>query len=132
MFGVPYPATVAPQLWPDKRADGGVTVAVRFVGPGPDLTREVGRLLASWEAEVFRSGRDLLADLDRSPWVEATEDGVEVVFEGRSGNRTWKDWMVWLTSYVDASDVDVRHVAFADRIGGRVRLAIDSGANPSA
>jgi hypothetical protein len=62
-------------------------VAVRFVGSVPDLMREVGRLLASWEAEVFGSGHDLQADLERSPWVEATDEGVEVVLEGRSGNR---------------------------------------------
>jgi hypothetical protein len=31
-----------------------------------------------------------------SPWIEATDDTVEVVFEGGSGNQMWKNWMVWL------------------------------------
>ena len=81
---------------------------------------------------MFRSGHDLLNDLDRSPWVEGTDDGVEVVFEGRPGNRMWKDWMVWLTSYIDGSDSDVEHQAFADRVGGGLRLAMNPGDPPSA
>lgn len=107
-------------------------VAVRFAGSSPDPVGTIGRLLAAWEAEVFGSGRDLLNDLERSPWVEATEDGVEVLFEGRPGNRMWRDWMVWLTSYVDGQDGDLKHVAFVDRVGGQVRPALEPGENLGA
>ena len=130
MFGASSLWAVARQLWPSTRPDGSASVAVRLSGPSPNLAGVVQGLLASWEAEAFKAGRDLLEDLERSPWVESADDRVDVVFEGRPGSRLWKDWMVWFTSYVRASNPEVKREAFVDRVSNRVRPAVDPG--PSA
>jgi hypothetical protein len=96
-------------------------VAVRLAGAGTDLPGTVDRLLTAWTAHGPASSRDLLEDLDRPPWVEQTDEGIDVVSEGRPGTRMWKDWMVSFTSWVDSADQGVRPVAFIDRISGRTR-----------
>jgi len=77
------------KLWPDKRSDGGVRVAMRFAGSHSDLLATFESLLTTWTADGPPSGRDLLEDLDRDPWSEQADEGVDVVFEGRPGNRMW-------------------------------------------
>jgi hypothetical protein len=111
----------ARKLWPDKRGDGSVSVAVGFASSRSDLPGAVDRLLSSWTTDGPPSERALLEDLDQSPWSEQTPDGLEVAFEGRPGNRMWRDWMVSFTSWVDSAGEDVRAVAFVDRVGGSVR-----------
>jgi hypothetical protein len=108
----------------------------RLFGAGGAAVSRAGwyaprRLLGSWSQKRAESGPDLLQDLDRYPWTEVTDEGIEVVFEGRPASRTWKDWMVSFTRWVDWAPNDVTHIAFVDRVDGLVRLVQDWGPEQS-
>ena len=106
---------------PSPGSDNRVRVAVRFGGRSADPSGEVRRLVESWTAEQARGGADSAQDLEQPPRVEMTGEGVDVVFEGRPGNRRWNRWMTSFMRWVSTFSEEMHPVAIVDRTGGEVR-----------
>jgi hypothetical protein len=112
-------------LWPSKRDDGTVSVAVRLEVAELVSIKAVKRCVAQWFAEKSGAGIDLARDLSTPPHTEIVGPaGIDVVFDGTSNSRRWKDWMVDLTRelYVLSG---VRVCGFEDRVSGTCRALWD-------
>lgn len=112
-------------LWPSQREDGTVSVAVRLELSQVASIKLIKRRVAEWFAEKTAAGIDLGRDLSTPPSVEILEpSGIDVVFNGTSGSRRWKDWMVDVTRELTAIG-GVRFVGFEDRVSGSFRASSD-------
>jgi len=114
--------TRAPQ-WPQKRSDGTVSVAVRFVKARPGIADSIGLCLVDWLEAKASAGVNVLEDLLGPPTLEpcaADQTCVEVVFEGRPENRRWRDWLVEFTHVARSLD-GVQVDGFHDKVSGVVR-----------
>lgn len=115
-------------LWPQKREDGSVLVAVRLRA-APSLVREIEALLANWKSWISAERRvDLGESLIRDPYIVAhSGDVVDVVFEGRSGSRLWRDWLVSFTSELKRAHPELKREGFWDLVGGSPNPASTHG-----
>jgi len=105
--------------WPKRGVDGTVSVAVRVAVGGAEVADAVRLFVAEWIAE---KAAVLARDLVTPPYVEVAGEGtVEVVFDGRSDNGMWKDWMVALTGDLGRSVEGVQVLGFNDRVSEHFR-----------
>lgn len=106
-------------LWPQKRDDGSVVVAVRL-RVAPSVVPDIEALLANWMSWISTERHvDLAQSLNRDPYVVERSGGVvDIVFEGRSGSRLWRDWLVSFTSELNHARPDVVRAGFWDLVGG--------------
>jgi hypothetical protein len=105
-----------PAIFASKRPDGTTSLGARL-----DVSRGRARELlddyvSRWPATF---GMDPLEALTTYPAVEEVSEAlVEVVFEGRSDNRSWKDAMVAFMH--NLPDDAGEFAGFYDRVGGRM------------
>lgn len=109
------------RLWPTKREDGTVSVAIRLEVSEMASIKPVKKCVARWFAEKTAAGVDLARDLSTPPHTEIVgSSGIDVVFNSTSDSRMWKDWVVDLTREVSAVG-GVRVCGFEDRVSGTFR-----------
>jgi len=106
--------------FPELRDDGTFTVRARFRAQRPDAAV---RLEQHVRLAVQRRTEDrpeiFLRDFMSLPRVErATPETLDVVFDGRSGSRLWKDWVIALTQEVEMLE-GVHFLTFQDGVSGR-------------
>jgi hypothetical protein len=107
--------------WPSKREDGTVSVSVRLEVSAVASIKPVKMRVAQWFAEKSAAGVDLGRDLSTPPYTEIVgPSGIDVVFNGTSDSRMWKDWMVDLTRELSAVS-GVRVCGFEDRVSDTFR-----------
>ena len=113
---------MSPAVWPVSRSDGSVSVAVRFAFASTEARVRLEGIVTRWLDGRQDDGVDLNRDLTSLPVVTDGPAGTaDVVIEGRSGSRMWKDWMVYITTTVESEDHEIKATQFIDLIGGGVR-----------
>jgi hypothetical protein len=111
--------------FPRTREDGSITVAARFSVAEIATLRCVQDFVAGWLRGLTATGHvDLLEEMTVLPHVLATEPAsIDVVFDGRSGSRRWKDWLVLLTRDLTTSLPELKFVGFCDLVSGTAHPA---------
>ena len=109
------------KLWPARREDGSVSVAVRFTTPGSGASAAIRNRLQKWgEWITVERGVNLLETLVRLPTATESHEYVEVTFDGRPGSRRWRDWMGSLVRDVEMNVPGVTYILI-DLVGGETR-----------
>lgn len=103
-----------------SRDDGSISVAIVINADHPDPQRRLEQIVTTW-VEQTPTPDQLKTDLYALPRVEANGNDVLVVLDARPGARPWKDWLVSLTTAIQAQRPDVRAAAFRDLVGGAER-----------
>ena len=103
------------QRFPARRPNGTFSVAARF--SLPDL-ESLDRLIAFVSGWVVATSRytAMLKELASPPQVVVGSESLDVVFEGLTHARQWKDWMVFLVQDVTASNPGIRLLSFYDLV----------------
>ena len=111
-------------LWPTRRPDGTVSVAARYRVESTEAFRELEvRVEARIGAFADSNGWKLLPELLRNPYlVRRQDDLVDVVFDGTSHSRKWRDWLVFLVGDLrDRPIPEVSLVGLWDLVSGLSR-----------
>lgn len=108
--------------FPARDLDGSFTVAARFRSLNNHLRANMAAILADAITRGEAGGAPAFTShFHGSPIVEWQDEEVfDVVFYGRAESpRTWKDWLVMLTSALMAPEYGLRFEGFIDRVSGR-------------
>lgn len=104
-------------LWPQKAPDGSVRVAIRLRA-SRNKHSALEAILTGWREQISRRV-DLTESLRRDPYlVSRSDDEVDIVLEGRSGSKLWRDWLVSLSADIDQKEPDVQREGFWDLVSG--------------
>jgi hypothetical protein len=115
---------MSPALFPRRRPDGTFTIAARFSLADSSLRGLVGEQISTWALDQRTAGIDLDREFSSMPRVEVIDDHrVDVVFDGRAGATTWKDWLIDLSRQIRDSSDRVTFEAFFDRVSGTAHPA---------
>lgn len=105
-------------LWPQKAPDGSVRVAIRLRA-SQDQQNALEAILSEWREQISRT-TDLHTSLRRDPYlVLRTDNEIDIVLEGRSGSKLWRDWLVSLSADIDQKKPDVQREGFWDLVSGQ-------------
>ena len=80
------------------------------------MTRRVDDYVGGWVRGIITTGQvNLLDELATLPRVAASGvTSLDVVFDGRPGSRSWKDWMLYLTRDLKSAFADRTFECFYD------------------
>ena len=103
------------QRFPARRPNGTFSVAARFSRPDLESLDRLVAFVSGWVVATSRYTA-MLKELASPPQAVVGSESVDVVFEGLSHARQWKDWMVFLVQDVTASNPGVRLLSFYDLV----------------
>jgi hypothetical protein len=99
-----------------------VSVVARFAVSDPTASESIQRAIDGWLSAKAELGVDLSEDLRQLPRIEsAGPSHVDLVFDGTSTSRRWKDWLVELTREITEASDSVSLEGFQDLVSGRFR-----------
>lgn len=105
-------------LWPEKAPDGSVRVAIRLRA-SRNKRSALEAVLNEWREQTSRR-TDLNESLRRDPYlVPRSDDEFDIVLEGRSGSKLWRDWLVSLSADIDQKEPEVQREGFWDLVSGK-------------
>lgn len=113
-----------PELWPTRRPDGTVKVAARCKVDTAEAFNKLGaRVDARVDTFAASKGWQVLPELTRNPYlVHRDSNVVDIVFDGSSQSRRWRDWLVLVVRDLrDDPIAAVSLVGFWDLVSGRYR-----------
>ena len=108
-----------------RRADGSISVAVRFSRVPELLPDDLLEMVTTWIAERQESGNDPMDDFLALPRVQVRGPAlIEVVVDAKQGSRLWRKWLVWLAADIHERKIGYSMIAIIDQVGGGFRFIL--------
>ena len=115
-------------MFPQLRANGSLSVAIRYSMSDRDTIRAAQRVIADWiQSKLDLNHYDVVGDLGQAPTVNVVDpETIQVVLDCQSSSTLWKGFMIELTIELDKIP-GTRRLGFWDLVAGQPHPASIGG-----